>query len=81
MTIASLCSGTNVSREWKTKALNDRSESYLNGSSRHVHKITVVFIIIIIYDSYGNSTDNFCQTAGLCCSRCLIKGWCTELTV
>lgn len=40
-----------------------------------VHKITVVFIVIIIYGSYGSSTDNFCQTAGPCCSRCLIKGY------
>lgn len=46
-----------------------------------VHKITVVFIVIIIYGSYGSSTDNFCQTAGPCCSRCLIKGWGIELTV
>lgn len=46
-----------------------------------VHKITVVFIVIIIYGSYGSSTDNFCQTAGPCYSRCLIKGWGIELTV
>lgn len=46
-----------------------------------VHKITVVFIVIIIYDAYGSSTDNFCQIAGPCCSRCLVKGCVIEITI
>lgn len=44
-----------------------------------VHKITVVFIVVIII--YESGTDNFCQRAGPCCSRCLIKGQGIELRV